>query len=58
MGYIIYGKRAQDAKFAPLDEDGHRTSKNEAKEYDTREEAKAIVDRKGRENIQFEIRKA
>ena len=58
MGYIIYGKRVQDAKFAPLDEDGHRTSKGEAKEYDTREEAKSIVDRRGRENIQFEIRKA
>lgn len=58
MGYIIYGKRPQDAKFAPLDEDGRRTSKGEAMEYDTREDAKDVVDRKGRDGIKFEIRKA
>lgn len=59
MAYLIYGKRAEDKKFVALDAKGHRVTKlNNAMAYATKEDAQAIVDKFGRENCKFDIRKA
>jgi len=66
--YLIYGKRqgqlikgvpTYDKTFRALDGFGMRvTSLNKAMSYATREDAQEIINKKGRTDCLFEIRKA
>lgn len=55
--YIIYGKRSTDKKFAPLNGRGFRVNKLEnAKVYVRKEDADAMVEKKGKKGVEFEVR--
>ena len=66
--YLIYGKRQgqkvkgipiYDKTFRALDGFGHRvTNLNNAMSYATREDAQEVIDKKGRTDCIFDIRKA
>lgn len=66
--YLIYGKRngqyvngfpTYDKTFRALDGFGKRvTNLNQAMSYATREDAQEIINKKGRKDCIFEIRKA
>lgn len=63
MGYIIYGKRPQDKKFAALDKSGLRVGRLcNARVFDTKEEAEKVLEKNRprtdvkKLNNQFEIR--
>lgn len=55
--YIIYGKRPTDKKFAPLNGRGFRVNRIEnAKVYVRKEDADAMVAKKGKKGVEFEVR--
>lgn len=43
--YYVYGKQETDKQFKPINAKGVRVSKTDAEVFQTREEAKAFVDK-------------